>query len=147
MSAVQIDGMKELERTIQQLGKLPQKCVTKSARLGAREVLKAAKRLAPVKTGQLKRGIRLYGEKLRGKKGKKVYQVVMNSNMNDVFVKMTKDGTKRYYYPASMEYGFRTRSGRKTMGKRFLRGAADETRITATKKMVDVLASEIDKLR
>lgn len=38
--------------------------------------------------------------------GKIVRQVYMDAGMNDTFVKMTKDG-KRYYYPASQEFGFR----------------------------------------
>lgn len=37
--------------------------------------------------------------------GKIVRQVYMDAGMNDVFVKMAKNG-KRYYYPASQEYGF-----------------------------------------
>ena len=38
--------------------------------------------------------------------GKIVRQVYMDAEMNDTFVKVTKSG-KRYYYPASQEYGFR----------------------------------------
>lgn len=38
--------------------------------------------------------------------GKIVRQVYMDARMNDTFVKVTKSG-KRYYYPASQEYGFR----------------------------------------
>lgn len=38
--------------------------------------------------------------------GKIVRQVYMDAEMNDTFVKMTKNG-KRYYYPASQEFGFR----------------------------------------
>ena len=45
--------------------------------------------------------------------GKIVRQVYMDSGMNDTFVKVTKNG-KRYYYPASQEYGFRI-SRRRTL--------------------------------
>lgn len=38
--------------------------------------------------------------------GKIVRQVYMDAGMNDTFVKVTKNG-KRYYYPASQEFGFR----------------------------------------
>lgn len=59
--------------------------------------------------------------------GKIVRQVYMDAGMNDTFVKMTKDG-KRYYYPASQEYGFRiaNRAGnkvKKVPGKFFMRSS------------------------
>ena len=37
--------------------------------------------------------------------GKIVRQVYMDAGMNDTFVKMSRSG-KRYYYPASQEFGF-----------------------------------------
>jgi len=140
-----IEGMKELERTIRELGKLPQKCVTPAAKKGARIALKAAKAKAPFLTGALEEGIILKGEKLR-KRGKKVYQVTMNPAMNDVFVKTTKDG-KRYYYPASMEYGFITRDGGYSPGFHYLRDSLVDNKERIEKTVVDVLAKEIDKLR
>lgn len=140
-----IEGMKELERTIRKLGQLPQKCVTPAARKGATIALKAAKANAPFLTGALEEGIILKGEKAR-KKGKKVYQVTMNPAMNDVFVKTTKDG-KRYYYPASMEYGFITRDGGYSPGFHYLRDALVDNKERIEKTVVDVLAKEIDKLR
>ena len=59
--------------------------------------------------------------------GKIVRQVFFDAGMNDTFVKMTKDG-KRYYYPASQEYGFRiaNRAGnkvKKVPGKFFVRSS------------------------
>ena len=38
--------------------------------------------------------------------GKIVRQVYMDAGMNDTFVKVAKNG-KRYYYPASQEFGFK----------------------------------------
>lgn len=38
--------------------------------------------------------------------GKIVRQVYMDAGMNDTFVTVTKNG-KRYYYPASQEFGFK----------------------------------------
>lgn len=141
----EIEGMKELERTIRKLGKLPQKCVTKAAKKGAQIALKAAKAKAPFLTGALEEGIILKGEKLR-KRGKKVYQVTMNPAMNDVFVKTTKDG-KRYYYPASQEYGFITKNGGYVPGFHYLRDSLVDNKERIEKTVVDVLAKEIDKLR
>ena len=141
----EIEGMKELERTIRELGKLPQKCVTPAAKKGARIALKAAKAKAPFLTGALEEGIILKGEKLR-KRGKKVYQVTMNPAMNDVFVKTTKDG-KRYYYPASMEYGFITRDGGYSPGFHYLRDALVDNKTAIERTVVDELAKQIDKLK
>ena len=141
----EIEGMKELERTIRKLGQLPQKCVTPAARKGATIALKAAKANAPFLTGALEEGIILKGEKAR-KKGKKVYQVTMNPAMNDVFVKTTKDG-KRYYYPASQEYGFITKDGGYVPGFHYLRDSLVDNKERIEKTVVDVLAKEIDKLR
>ena len=140
-----IEGMEELEKTIRKLGKLPQKCVTKAAKKGAQIALKAAKQKAPFLTGALEEGIILKGEKTR-RKGKKVYQVTMNPAMNDVFVKTTKDG-KRYYYPASQEYGFITKNGGYVPGFHYLRDSLVDNKERIEKTVVDGLAKEIDKLR
>ena len=62
---------------------------------------------APRKTGDLIEGIiPSPWEENSAYPGKIVRQVYMDSGMNDTFVKVTKNG-KRYYYPASQEYGFR----------------------------------------
>lgn len=140
-----IEGMEELEKTIRKLGKLPQKCVTPAAKKGAMIALKAAKANAPFLTGALEEGIVLKGEKTR-RKGKKVYQVTMNPAMNDVFVKTTKDG-KRYYYPASMEYGFITRDGGYSPGFHYLRDALVDNKTAIERTVVDELAKQIDKLK
>lgn len=67
---------------------------------------------APMKTGALISGIIPSPWEERSKyPGKIVRQVYMDAGMNDTFVKVSKAG-KRYYYPASQEYGFRI-AGRK----------------------------------
>lgn len=140
-----IEGMKELERTIRKLGQLPQKCVTPAAKKGARIALKSARAKAPWETGELSNGIVLKGERAR-KKGKKVYQVTLDPAKNDIFVKETKDG-KRYYYPASMEYGFITRDGGYSPGFHYLRDALVDNKAEIERVTVEELAKRIDKLR
>jgi len=139
----EIVGMKELERAFRELGKVPQSAATKSARAGAMIALRAAKARAPVDTGELRDGIILKGERTTTK-GKKVYDVMMDPAKNDIFVKMTKDG-KRYYYPASQEYGFLTRDGGYVPGYHFLRGAIDENKETIEQKILEVAGKEVDK--
>jgi len=138
-----IKGMAELESMFKQLGKVPQTVATKSARAGARIALKAAKANAPVDTGDLKRGIILKREKRR-KPGKAVYDVMMSPHMNDVFVKISKDG-KRSYYPASQEYGFLTVDGGYVPGYRFLRNSIDDNKSAIEKKVLETAGKEVDK--
>lgn len=62
---------------------------------------------APKKSGDLISGIIPSPWEENSKyPGKIVRQVYMDAGMNDTFVKMSKSG-KRYYYPASQEFGFR----------------------------------------
>lgn len=62
---------------------------------------------APRKSGDLIKGIvPSPWEENSAYPGKIVRQVYMDAGMNDTFVKVTKSG-KRYYYPASQEYGFK----------------------------------------
>jgi len=138
-----IIGMMELEQSFRELGKVPQTVATQSARAGGRIALKAAKANAPVDTGELKSGIILKRERTRVK-GKAVYDVMMDPAKNDVFVKVTKDG-KRYYYPASQEYGFLTRDGGYVPGYRFLRRAIDDNKTVIEKKVLEVAGKAVDK--
>ena len=74
-----------------------------------------ARTKAPKRTGDLRRGIvRLelgrHGLEQSKNPGKAVGEIGMDPGLNDTFVKMTKDG-KRYYYPASKEYGFLHKDG------------------------------------
>lgn len=62
---------------------------------------------APKKSGDLRSGIvPSPWEEKSAYPGKVVREVYFDYQMNDTFVKYSKSG-KRYYYPASQEYGFR----------------------------------------
>jgi hypothetical protein len=139
----EIVGMKELERAFKELGKVPQTVATQSARAGGRIALKAAKTNAPEDSGDLKRGIILKRERTRVK-GKAVYDVMMDPAMNDVFVKISKDG-KRSYYPASQEYGFLTVDGGYVPGYRFLRRSIDDNKTVIEKKVLETAGKAVDK--
>lgn len=143
-TSFEIDGWDDLEKMIKEMEKLPQKCVTNSAKDGAKIALGAAKQKAPKgETGNLKEGIILKGEKKKVN-GKKVYGIMMDPKMNDVFVK--ESNGKRYYYPASQEFGFITRNGKKTPGKHFLRDSLIDNKEQIENKVVERLAREIDKV-
>lgn len=139
----EIVGMKELERSIKKLGKVPQTVATKAASAGARIALKAAKNNAPVETGALKGGIIMKGER-RVKVGKKMYDIMMDPSKNDIFVKISKEG-KRSYYPASQEYGYMTVDGGYIPGYQFLRKSITENSRAIESKIVEVAGKAIDK--
>lgn len=140
---MKIEGMKELQKSVERLGKLPQKCVTKAAKKGANIAYKDAKGNAPVDEGNLKKGIKIKPEK-KTKSGKKVYQVTIDPAMNDIFVKESKEG-KRSYYPASMEFGYFTRSGRYIPGYHYLKNSLTGNAGAIEKEVVTVLTTEVDK--
>lgn len=63
--------------------------------------------------------------------GKVVHEVYFDEGMNDTFVKISKAG-KRYYYPASQEYGFRIANQSTLPGK-----APKRTKVTGKYFMRD----------
>lgn len=138
-----IEGMAELERAIQRMGKVPTKIATKAARAGAKIALKDARANAPEDEGNLKRGIIMKPERSR-KPGKKVFDVKLDPKMNDVFVKESADG-KRSYYPASQEYGYFTVNGRYIPGYRYLRKSMDNNKEAIENAVIEVGLTEIDR--
>lgn len=144
MFKFKIEGMKELEKSIKKLGEVPQKCVTPAAKKGMNIALKNAKINAPEDSGQLKKGMKLVGEKARVK-GKKVYQVVFDRSKNDIFQKKNAQGKVIGYYPASQEYGFFARNGRYIPGYSYLRRALEDNSRIIEKKIVDEMSKNIDK--
>lgn len=140
----EIEGLRELERMMQQLGTVPQKVATKAARAGATIARKAAKDKAPVDTGALKSGIIVKPER-RVVAGKKVYDIMPDPNKNDIFVKLSKTG-KRSYYPASQEYGWMTATGKYIPGYRYLRHALENNSNAIEQKVIDTAGKEIDKI-
>ena len=137
-----IEGLDEVLDMLKKVGELPQKCVNKSARNGAKIPQKDSKDNAPFLTGALEEGITLKAEKTKTK-GKKVYQVTIKNNLE--FIRVTEEGN-RYYYPASQEYGFRLRNGGKVEGLHFMRKSIDKNSSRIESTMIKVLTDEIDKL-
>lgn len=139
-----IEGMKQLEKSLKKLGDVPQKHVTSTARKGMNIVLKQSKSIAPFDTGDLQKGIKLTGEKSKHK-GKKVYRVVFDSAMNDIFQKPNKEGKVTGYYPISQEYGFFSKSGRYIPGYRFISDSLVENTHKVSKTIVDEMGKKIDE--
>ena len=138
-----IEGMKQLEKSLKKLGKVPQKHVTASSKKGMNIVLKDAKANAPYDTGMLKKGIKLVGERSRTK-GKKVYRVVFDRAMNDVFQKKNTEGKITGYYPVSQEYGFFAKNGRYIPGYRFISDSLTDNVSKIEKTIVGEMKKRID---
>lgn len=138
-----IEGMKELQRSLKKLGAVPQKHVTSSARKGMNISLKDARANAPFDTGQLKKGIKLKGERSRVK-GKKVYQVIFDPAMNDVFQKKNAAGKITGYYPISQEYGFFARNGIYIPGFRFISDSLTSNVKNIGKTIAETMKTKID---
>ncbi len=144
-----VEGMAELERSLKKLGKVPQKHVTSTSRKAMNISLKDSRANAPYDTGALKKGIVLKGEKSKDK-GKKVYRVVFDRAMNDVFQKKNADGKVTGYYPVSQEYGYFTKNGRYIPGYRFISDSLtsnvskiEKTIVTEMKKKIDAEIAKV----
>ena len=138
-----IEGMKELKKSLDKLGKVPQKHVTSTSKKAMNISLKDARANAPYDTGDLKKGIVLNGEKA-SVKAKKVYQVIFDSSMNDVFQKKNAEGKVTGYYPVSQEYGYFARNGRYIPGYRFISDSLTDNTNKIEKTIVDTMKKKID---
>jgi len=147
-----VEGMKELQKSLKKLGKVPQKHVTSTSKKAMNIVLRQAKKDAPEETGALKQGMILHGEKSRYK-AKKVYQVIFDPSMNDVFQKPVKNvgesgsphAKNPAYYPFSQEYGFFARDGKYIPGFRFLHNSLANNAQKMEKSIVDTMKKKIDQ--
>jgi HK97 gp10 family phage protein len=143
-STFKIEGMDKLLSNLEKLGKAPQKHVNSASKKGMNVVLKDSKANAPLDTGQLKKGIVLKAEK-SGTKGKKVYRIVFDRSMNEVFQKKNAAGKVTGYYPISQEYGFFARNGRYIPGYRFIHDSLTQNAQRSAKVMVDTMKQKIDE--
>lgn len=149
-------GADECAAFFRELGKVPQKTVRKAARAGA--VLVRKKIISsghiPVKHGYLRDSIivieRKNGKK-RNRSGKAEFDAANNPAWNFIFQKPIKKvglygGTsKTGYYPASMEYGFKSKNGF-IVGHHFMRDTAIANESIVQDKMLEVISKDIDAL-
>lgn len=93
-------------------------------RASAGGLLNSIRSVAPQRTGVLKQGlIQSPQAEHSATPGKVVYDLYPDPAKNNVFAKYTRNG-KRYYYPASMEYGFRLVNGGYYPGKYYMRDSS-----------------------
>lgn len=99
-----LQGTNDLIRDLRSL--LPSEKVSRFTLGWARIVKATIQAKAPKKSGDLRRGIVVSPRPEQSKiPGKAVWDIWFDAAYNETFVKTTKSG-KRYYYPASQNYGF-----------------------------------------
>lgn len=158
-----IDGIGSLRKDLIKLGKTPQKNVGAAAKKGMKPIITQAKANAPYDTGNLKKGTIMVGEK--SKPGKKVYRIVFDRNMDDVFRKTAANATHTVtyhghsrrtkdirqeantsYYPVSQEYGYFTKNGRYIPGFKFVHNSlyknVDTSKQIMIKTMTELISLE-----
>lgn len=148
----EIEGFAELMRQITRVEKVPKSVTSKAAREGIKKPLKDAKVNAPELSGSLKNGIIKILEKSPRGKSKSVYRIVFDRALNPIFQKPidspgTFGGKKPTgYYPVSQEYGFKIGGEGYQPGLYFVRDALEKNQEDSTRKIVQRLGKEIDKL-
>lgn len=126
-----IDGVGTVNFSIRsdmkgRLKKLSKDQIADKIKASPQKILGKVRAAAPVRTGALREGMILSGKyENTSVPGKVVYDIYPDPAKNNIFVKESKAG-KRYYYPASMEYGFRIPAygGKRYPGKYFIKNAA-----------------------
>ena len=151
---IRVEGLEELQRQFERIGKMPKKYLTKSAKAGMADPLRQARADAPVgkntKTkGSLKKSIKKKME-TPNKRNKAVYRLRYDPAFTPVFLKKSSGayGGKPplAYYPSSVEYGFKTKGGKKIAGQFNMAKAIQKHQTASLKKVVDSLNQSIDAL-
>lgn len=146
---VSVEGLEELQAQFGRIGRIPKKYLTKAARAGMDAVLRDAKASAPTgKTGILKKSIKKKME-TPNKRNKGVYRLVYDAKFTDDFLKPSSGiyGGKPpvAYYPASVEYGFKTKTG-KVAGQFNMMKAVQRHETEAIHKVIESLNESINEL-
>lgn len=137
--SIQFHDMKALER-------MSDAHMEEPVRQSADRLLFATRQAAPVRSGDLRRGIiRAPGKEKTSVFGKVVNDLVFDGAMNDTFAKYTKSGI-RYYYPASQEYGFRIGSGKRVPGLYYMRNTAMAYYATHEENVVQGVMDMLEEL-
>lgn len=140
-----IDRVNDVIKAIETLCTTGNSSVSSAVHASAVQVAARARAMAPNKTGVLRSGIVVKpGREKSSRPGATVYDIWMDPGLNQKFVKYSKAG-KRYYYPASMEYGFRLRNGKRAAGHYYLKNAAVGYSETHAQRMAEAISGALDE--
>jgi hypothetical protein len=157
----EIIGLNELQNMLNELGQAPRRVVRASARAGGRVEVLEARKYAPVGNsynvrkndfsgGSLKAGI-IQLEENSSNDSKAAFDVRLDRGKNAIFQKpiihVGKYGGSKAtgYYPASMEYGFKTAKGH-WEGYHYMRDSADSHSEAVKQAMVNKALEAIDRI-
>lgn len=142
-------------KTLDAVGKAPQKALNKGTSKAAMIVRKAARSRAPEKTGTLKRSIVTMTEHSY-RRGKKVRDITFDRKVNALLQKpiqnpgMLGGSNPKAYYPASQEYGFLARAPgggvQYIEGRHFMLSGAESASEPAKEAMIETMTKELDKI-
>lgn len=144
-----ISGMTELLKYLGDVGdKAPRQALAKGVRKGANLILRDAKGDAPVYSGTMAHALKLKTETGNTKKLKVVIDVTFDAGYTYHFKGQDREPPAKtdYYYPASMEFGFRTKNGGHRAGHYFMKQARDDNDTTFYETVEQALSDELDKL-
>lgn len=117
-----------------------------AVRQSASGLLFATCAAAPVRSGALQSGLIIMpGREKSAIHGKVVNDIVFDAAKNETFVKHSKAGA-RYYYPASQEYGFKLRNGKRQPGLYYMRNTANAYYATHEENMVREVMKMLEDL-
>jgi HK97 gp10 family phage protein len=130
-----ITGDKELLQKLDRLEKRTTKgAIRKGTRQGAKIVQQATKSTVPVKSGALKRAI-----KVRAMKARK------GTIGTRCTISMPGDSKANWFYGSFQEYGWTTVNGRKVAGKHFMKQASSQSGQKALDTALNTIKDEILK--
>lgn len=130
---VSVFGDKALTRSLDDLSnKIQKQYMRKSLRAGTKLVADIVRRNTPVLTGRLRRGIKVRaGKRSRSRIG---YFVLLPTR-----AQLGIDPKSKWYYPAVLEWGGITKTGRVIPALGFMRRSLDASREPATNKVAQTL--------
>lgn len=125
-ATVELDGLDQALRSVREMGRRAGgKVLRTAARDGAKVIKRQVAEMVPMKTGKLKRTLRV--RKFRTKQRNTVVIGVMTGKRVKLGI---KEGAK-YYYPAAVEYGTKYRQARPFMRPALRRSDAQARRVFA----------------
>lgn len=116
---IKLEGAEAILRKLETLEpRVAKKHLKKALRVGAKIILAATKRKAPVLSGNLKRSLSVRNSKRRRGRHEGGVTVLTDTKKVPELITFGKDG-KRAFYPAVIEYGSRHRRARPFMRPAF----------------------------
>lgn len=144
-----VEGLEELDKQFERIGKMPKKYLTRSAKLGMDKPYKEAKSAMPEgKTGLLRKGLTRQME-TPNKKRKTIYRLRWHPKFTTNYRKKTTGvyggETPHTYYPNAWEYGHKTKKGR-VEGKYVVRDIVEKNTMDSLEKIIKSLNASITEL-